>query len=46
MNSPFALDSGLVNHQVRLAARPKGLPQAGDWQFTQEALPEPGPAAC
>jgi NADPH-dependent curcumin reductase CurA len=43
MNSPFALDSGLVNHQVRLAARPKGLPQAGDWQFTQEALPQPGP---
>ena len=28
MNSPIALDSGLVNHQVRLAARPKGLPQA------------------
>ena len=43
MNSPIALDSGLVNHQVRLAARPKGLPQAGDWQFMQEALPQPGP---
>ncbi len=43
MNSPIALDGGLVNHQVRLAARPKGLPQAGDWQFTQEALPQPGP---
>ncbi|HRD98734.1 MAG TPA: NADP-dependent oxidoreductase [Rubrivivax sp.] len=43
MNSPIAMDSGLVNHQVRLAARPKGLPQAGDWQFTQEALPQPGP---
>ncbi|MBL8316628.1 MAG: NADP-dependent oxidoreductase [Rubrivivax sp.] len=37
------MDSGLFNHQVRLAARPKGLPQAGDWQFTQEALPQPGP---
>jgi NADPH-dependent curcumin reductase CurA len=43
MNSPIALDSSLFNHQVRLAARPKGLPQPGDWQFTQEALPQPGP---
>jgi NADPH-dependent curcumin reductase CurA len=43
MNLPFSLDTGLVNHQVRLAARPKGLPQASDWQFTQEALPQPGP---
>ena len=32
---------GLVNHQVRLAARPVGLPQAGDWQFTQEPVAEP-----
>jgi len=32
---------GLSNHQVRLAARPVGLPQASDWQFTSEAVPEP-----
>jgi len=31
----------LVNHQVRLAARPVGLPAAGDWQFTEEAVVEP-----
>lgn len=32
----------LTNHQVRLAARPTGLPNAGNWQFTEEAVPEPG----
>ena len=32
----------LVNHQVRLAARPGGLPVASDWQFTEEAVAEPG----
>ncbi len=36
-----ALDS-ITNHQVRLAARPVGLPQAGDWQHTQEPVAEPG----
>ncbi|KAF4530338.1 hypothetical protein B566_EDAN018707 [Ephemera danica] len=30
----------LINHQVRLAARPNGLPQAGDWQFTHEPVGE------
>ncbi|MEZ5741774.1 MAG: NADP-dependent oxidoreductase [Burkholderiaceae bacterium] len=30
-----------VNHQVRLAARPVGLPKAGDWQFTEEPVAEP-----
>jgi NADPH-dependent curcumin reductase len=30
-----------VNHQVRLAARPVGLPQASDWAHTEEAIPEP-----
>jgi len=29
------------NHQVRLAARPVGLPKPSDWQFTEEAVPEP-----
>ena len=32
-----------INHQVRLAARPQGLPRAGDWQFTQEPVAAPGP---
>ena len=31
----------MTNHQVRLAARPVGLPKRSDWQFTQEAVPEP-----
>ena len=30
-----------ANHQVRLAARPVGLPKRSDWQFTEEAIPEP-----
>ena len=31
-----------TNHQVRLAARPVGLPKPSDWQLTEEAVPEPG----
>jgi NADPH-dependent curcumin reductase len=31
-----------VNHQVRLAARPSGLPRATDWEFTSEDVPVPG----
>jgi NADPH-dependent curcumin reductase CurA len=31
----------IVNRQVRLAARPIGLPKQSDWNFTEEALPEP-----
>jgi len=31
----------MTNHQVRLAARPVGLPKRSDWQFTQESVPEP-----
>jgi NADPH-dependent curcumin reductase CurA len=30
-----------VNHQFRLAARPVGLPKASDWQYAEEAVPEP-----
>jgi NADPH-dependent curcumin reductase len=30
-----------MNHQVRLAARPVGLPKRSDWQFTEEAVKEP-----
>jgi NADPH-dependent curcumin reductase CurA len=32
----------MKNRQVRLAARPSGLPKRSDWQFTEEAVPEPG----
>jgi NADPH-dependent curcumin reductase CurA len=31
----------LVNHQVRLAARPQGLPGPECWQFTEEPVAEP-----
>jgi hypothetical protein len=31
-----------VNHQVRLAARPEGLPKPSDWSYTEEPVPEPG----
>ena len=30
------------NHQIRLAARPQGLPKASDWEETTEPVPEPG----
>lgn len=32
-----------TNHQVRLAARPSGLPRETDWSHTEEAVPAPGP---
>jgi NADPH-dependent curcumin reductase CurA len=28
-----------VNHQIRLAARPSGLPKASDWELTTEPIP-------
>src|SRR5277367_4037200 len=31
-----------TNQQVRLAARPSGLPQESDWSMTEEPLPTPG----
>jgi NADPH-dependent curcumin reductase len=31
-----------VNHQVRLAARPSGLPARSDWELTDEPVPVPG----
>ena len=31
-----------VNHQIRLAARPVGLPKPSDWEFTEEPVGEPG----
>src|SRR5271154_6703109 len=33
--------SGEINHQIRLGARPVGLPKPSDWQFTETPLPEP-----
>jgi NADPH-dependent curcumin reductase CurA len=30
-----------VNHQVRLAARPTGVPTDSDWELTSEPLPHP-----
>ena len=33
--------STLTNHQVRLAARPVGLPTRNDWSFTTEPVAEP-----
>ena len=32
----------MKNRQVRLAARPVGLPKPSDWQITDEAVAEPG----
>lgn len=32
-----------VNHQVRLASRPVGLPTDANWQFTSEPVAAPGP---
>jgi NADPH-dependent curcumin reductase CurA len=31
-----------VNHQLRLAARPQGLPTDDVWELTEEPVPEPG----
>jgi NADPH-dependent curcumin reductase CurA len=30
-----------TNHQIRLAARPSGLPKASDWELTTEPVPVP-----
>ncbi len=37
--------SHLVNHQIRLAARPVGLPQPSDWNHTSEPVAEPADGA-
>ena len=31
-----------ANRQVRLAARPSGLPEPSDWELTEAPVPEPG----
>ncbi|QTN28092.1 NADP-dependent oxidoreductase [Rhodoferax sp. AJA081-3] len=33
--------ANLTNHQIRLAARPVGMPKATDWSHTTEAVTEP-----
>jgi NADPH-dependent curcumin reductase len=33
----------LINHQVRLATRPTGLPKASDWNVVEEPVPTPNP---
>jgi NADPH-dependent curcumin reductase len=30
------------NHQIRLAARPKGMPQRSDWKYASEPVRDPG----
>jgi NADPH-dependent curcumin reductase len=35
--------ASLVNHQVRLAKRPVGLPTGDNWSFTTEPVQQPGP---
>jgi NADPH-dependent curcumin reductase CurA len=32
-----------INHQIRLAARPAGVPRPSDWKLTTEPVPDPGP---
>jgi NADPH-dependent curcumin reductase CurA len=33
----------VINHQIRLAARPSGIPKPSDWELTEEPVPEPAP---
>ena len=33
----------MSNHQIRLAARPSGIPKPSDWELTEAPVPEPGP---
>lgn len=37
----MSTSSATTNHQIRLAARPAGLPKPGDWQATTEPVAEP-----
>ncbi|MGA2550411.1 MAG: NADP-dependent oxidoreductase [Burkholderiaceae bacterium] len=37
----MTITSGLINHQIRLAARPVGLPKDSDWSHTEEAVSAP-----
>jgi NADPH-dependent curcumin reductase CurA len=33
----------VTNLQIRLAARPSGIPEPSDWELTEAPVPEPGP---
>jgi len=44
-NHASAHSTSIVNHQVRLAARPVGLPKPTDWKLTEEPLPQVGEGA-
>jgi NADPH-dependent curcumin reductase CurA len=33
----------VTNHQIRLAARPSGIPNPSDWELTEAPVPEPAP---
>jgi NADPH-dependent curcumin reductase CurA len=35
-----------TNNQVRLAARPSGLPKSSDWEMSEEPLPTPAAGEC
>lgn len=41
MTTHSSLLAHLVNHQIRLAARPVGMPKASDWNHTSEPVAEP-----
>ena len=32
-----------INHQIRLVARPAGVPTPSDWKLTTEPVPVPDP---
>ena len=32
--------TNIINHQVRLAGRPEGLPKSSDWEFTETEVPD------
>jgi NADPH-dependent curcumin reductase CurA len=42
MTETSTIDRPKVNRQWRLAARPRGLPVATDWEFREETVPDPG----
>ncbi|MEI6801899.1 MAG: NADP-dependent oxidoreductase [Burkholderiales bacterium] len=39
--TPTPALTSMVNHQIRLASRPVGLPQASNWSHTSEPVAEP-----
>ncbi len=32
--------TNIINHQVKLAGRPEGLPKSSDWQFAEAGVPD------